>query len=150
MHYHSRRVWLGAWASTLGEGCLPSVWASSVLSWHLWWTCHPWFRMCIFIWECTHCWSLAGHTDVSPSSDNREDKSFLDNPLDLSSAFSENTEDGFVRFLSTPLFDSSDHEDANEIIDFSDCGYRDPFTPIFDHDHDSIAIDFSKPLFTMI
>ena len=83
--------------------------------------------------------------DVSPSSNNREDKLFIENPTDLSSAFSENTKDEFVCFSSTPLFDSLDHEDADEIIDFSDHGCRDPFTPIFDHDHDSIAVDFSKP-----
>lgn len=50
-----------------------------------------------------------------------------------------------VCFSSTHLFDSSDHEDADENIDFSDCGYRDPFSPIFNHDHDSTTVDFSKP-----
>ena len=33
----------------------------------------------------------------------------------------------------------------NEIIYFSDHRCHDPFTPIFDHDHVSIAVDFSKP-----
>jgi len=80
-----------------------------------------------------------------PSYDNREDKLFTENPLDFSSAFSGNTEGEFVRFSSTPLFDSSDHEDVDEIIDFSDRGCSDPFAPIFDHNHDSIAVDFSKP-----
>lgn len=56
--------------------------------------------------------------DVSPSFDNREDELFFENPLVLSSSFSGNIEDEFVRFSSTPLFDSSDHEDADEIIDF--------------------------------
>ncbi len=55
---------------------------------------------------------------VSPSSDNEEDKLFIENPLDLSSSFFRNTEDGFVCFSSTPLFDLLDHEDVDEIIDF--------------------------------
>jgi len=84
--------------------------------------------------------------DFNPSFDNREDKLFIENPLDLSSAFSRNTKDGFFCFSFTPLFDSSDHEDANEIVKFYDHSYCDPFTPIFNHDHDSIVIDFSKPL----
>ena len=44
------------------------------------------------------------------------------------------------------MFDSSDHEDADEFIDFSDHGDRDPFASIFYHNHESIAIDLSKPL----
>jgi len=36
--------------------------------------------------------------EVIPSSNNEEDKLFIENPLDLSSAFSENTEDEFVYF----------------------------------------------------
>jgi len=44
--------------------------------------------------------------DVSPSSDNGEDKLFIENPLDLSFAFFGNIEDEFIRFSSTPLFDS--------------------------------------------
>ena len=60
MFCHSWRVWVGALTSTLGEGWLPSIRAPSILSWHIWWACHPWFCMCVFIRECTHCWSLAG------------------------------------------------------------------------------------------
>jgi len=84
--------------------------------------------------------------DVIASSDNREDELFIENPLDFSSTFSKNTEDEFICFSSTPLFDLSDYEDFDEIIDFSNRSYRDLFTSIFDHDHDSIAIDFLKPL----
>ena len=43
------------------------------------------------------------------------------------------------------MFDSSDHEDVKEFIDFSNHGSRDSFTSIFDHDHDSIAVDISQP-----
>lgn len=46
---------------------------------------------------------------------------------------------------SNPLYDSSDHEDADEIIDFSDRRGHDLFTLIFDHDVDSIIVDLSKP-----
>lgn len=83
--------------------------------------------------------------NFSQSLDNREDKLFIENPLDLSSAFPKNTEDEFFHFSSTPLFDSLDHEDVDERIDFSNCGCHDPFTPIFDHNHDPITVDFSKP-----
>jgi len=69
----------------------------------------------------------------------------FENPLDFSPAFSRNIEGEFVCFSSTPLFDSSDHEDANEIIDFSDHSCRDLFTPIFDQNDDSITVDFLKP-----
>ena len=77
--------------------------------------------------------------------ENGEDKLLVENPLDPSSVFSENTEDEFVHFSSTPLFDSSDHEDAEEFIDFSDHGGHDPFSSIFYHDHESIIVDISKP-----
>jgi len=88
--------------------------------------------------------------DVGPSFDNEGDKFFIENPLDLSCAFSRSTEGEFVLFSSTTLFDSSDHEDIDEIVDFSDRGYRDPYTSIFDHDHESIAVDLSKPPSMMI
>ena len=55
------------------------------------------------------------------------------------------SEGEFVRFSSTPLFDSSDHEDANQIIDFDDHSCHALFTPVFNHDNDSITVDFSKP-----
>lgn len=84
-------------------------------------------------------------SNVGPSFNDGEDKLFIENLLDLSSVFSKNTEDEFVRFSTTRLFYSFDHEDANEIIDFSDRGDRDPFVSIFDHDHESITIDLSKP-----
>ena len=83
--------------------------------------------------------------DVSPSFDNGEDKLSVENPLDPSSVFSKNIEDEFVHFSSTPLFDTSDHEDAAEFIDFFYHGGCDPFNPIFDHDHESITVDPSKP-----
>lgn len=89
---------------------------------------------------------LQNTIDVSPSSDNVEDKVFTKNPLDFSSTFSRSVEGEFVHFSSTPLFDSSDHNDVDEIIDFSDCRCRDLFTPVFDHDDDYKVVDFSKTL----
>ena len=83
--------------------------------------------------------------DVGPSFDNEEDKLFIENPLDISSVFSENTEDEFVHFSSTPPFGSSDHEDATEMVDSFDWGSRDPFVSIFDHNHDSIIAHVSNP-----
>lgn len=66
--------------------------------------------------------------------------------LDISYVFSGNIEDEFVHFSTSPLFDSFNHEDVDEIIDFSDRGDRDPFVSIFDHDHDSIIFDLLNPL----
>ena len=60
-----------------------------------------------------------------------------------------NIEGEFVYFSSTPLFDSSNHEDTDEIIDFSDHSCHDLFAPVFDHDDDSIA-DYFSNLFMMI
>lgn len=83
--------------------------------------------------------------NVSPSFDNEEDKLLIENPLDSSSVFFKNTENEFVRFSSTPLFNSSDHKDAEELIDFSNHGIRDPFYSILDHNHEYIAVDLEKP-----
>ena len=82
--------------------------------------------------------------DVIPSSDNGDDKLFTKNPLEFSSTFSWNIEGEFVCFSSTPPFDSSDHEDVDEIIDFADHSCRDLWTPVFNHDGDSIIVNFSK------
>lgn len=70
-------------------------------------------------------------SDASPSFENSEDKLFIEDPLHPSSVFSGNTEDEFVLFSSTPLFDSSDHEDAKEFIDFSNRSGRGSFSSIF-------------------
>lgn len=83
--------------------------------------------------------------DVIQSLDRGEDKFFIENPLDLSSTFSVNVEGENSSFSSTPLFDSKDHEDVDELIEFSDHINRDLFTHIFDHDVDSIIVDLSKP-----
>jgi len=84
--------------------------------------------------------------DVTPSFDNTEGKLFIENPLDFSSTFFRNTEGEFFHFSYTPLFYSSDHEDANEFIDFVNHRCHDLFALVFDHDNDSIAVDFSNPL----
>jgi len=68
---------------------------------------------------------------VIPSFENGEDKLCIEYPLDPSSVFSRNTEDEFVFFSSTPMFDSSNHEDAKEFIDFSNLGSCDPFAYVF-------------------
>lgn len=44
------------------------------------------------------------------------------------------------------MYNSLDHEDVDEHIEFSDCGYHDLFNPSFDHDVDSLVVDISKPL----
>ena len=74
-----------------------------------------------------------------------EEKIFFLNPPNLPSFLSTNLEGEQLCFSSTPLYYSSDHEDTNEVIDFTDHSYHDLFTPISDHDDDSITVDFSKP-----
>lgn len=66
-----------------------------------------------------------GTPDVSPSSDNGDDQSFIKHLLDFSSIFSGNAkyEDSF--FSSTPLRDSSNLEDADQHLEFFDLGYCD-------------------------
>jgi len=85
--------------------------------------------------------------DVSRSFDCREDKSFFLNILDLSPLNSKSSEGEFC-FSSTPLYDSTNHEDVDVHLEFFDHGCRDIFTHSFDHDSDSLTIDLSKlPIF---
>lgn len=78
--------------------------------------------------------------DIILPSNNGEDQSFIENPLDISSSFSKNTE-GEHPFLSyTPLFDSSNHEDSDQNPEFSDLVFRDLFTSSSVHDVDSLII----------
>ena len=70
----------------------------------------------------------------------------IENPLDLSSIFSGNIEDEFIHFSSTPLCDSSNHEDADQHPEFSDLGCRDLFTTSSNHDVDSLIFNLFKPL----
>jgi len=72
-------------------------------------------------------------TEVSPSFDSGEDKFSIENPLDFSFTFSGNAKGERSFFSSTPLYNSSDHENSDELIDFYDRICRDLFTPIFDH-----------------
>ena len=83
--------------------------------------------------------------NVNPSFDSGEKKSFIENPLDFPSIFFGNAKGEHSCFSSTPLFDLSNDEDVDELIDFSYQSFHDLFTPIFDHDVDSIVVDFSKP-----
>jgi len=70
----------------------------------------------------------------------------LENPLDLSSALSRNAEGEHPSFSSTPLYDSLNHEDSNQHLEFSNLGCRDLFTSSSDHDVDSLIVNPSKPL----
>ena len=83
---------------------------------------------------------------VSPSSNNGEDQPFFENTLDLSSALSRNAEGEHPSFSSTPLCDSSNHEDVDQHPEFSDLGCHDLFTSSLDHDVDSLIVNLSKPL----
>lgn len=56
--------------------------------------------------------------DVSPSSENEEDQSFIKNPLDFSSAFYGNVEGEHSCFSSSPLCDSKNHEDVDKLPNF--------------------------------
>lgn len=83
---------------------------------------------------------------VSPSSDNREDQSFIENPLDFSSAFSGNAEGKHSCFSSTPLCDSSNHEDADKHFEFVDLDCHDLSTSSSKHNIDSTFVNLSKTL----
>lgn len=76
----------------------------------------------------------------------REDTSFSENQFNFSSAISINAEGEHPCFSSTPLHDSSDHEDVDEHVKFSNHGCHDLFTPSFNQDVDSFVVDLSKPL----
>ena len=93
---------------------------------------------------------LQNTPNVSPSFQSGEDKFFIENPLDFSSTFSKNVEGEHSCFSSTSLFDSSYHDDADEMFDFSNRSYHDSFTLVLDHYDDSIAIHFRGHLFMMI
>jgi len=82
--------------------------------------------------------------DVNPSSDNREEKSFIEDPLGFLSTFSRNTECEHSFFSSTPLCDSSNHGHADKNLEFFDLGYCDLSTSSSDHDVDSIVANPSK------
>ena len=43
------------------------------------------------------------------------------------------------------MYDSSDHEDVDKHIKFSDHGCHDLFSPSFDHDVHLFTVDISKP-----
>ena len=83
--------------------------------------------------------------DVSPSLHSREDASVFANPFSISSVFFENVDGEHFCFSSTPLYDSSDHEDTDEHIEFSDHGCCDLFSPSFDYNDDSFIVNISKP-----
>lgn len=84
--------------------------------------------------------------DSSPSSDNQEEQSFIENPLDFSSSFSRNTEGEHSFFSSTPLLYSSNHEDAGKHPKFFDLGYFDLCTSSSYHDIDSTVVNLNKKL----
>ena len=67
------------------------------------------------------------------------------NPPNISSFISINSEGEKLCFSSTPLYYSSDHEDFDVHLEFSDRGCHDIFTHSFDHGSDSSTIDLSKP-----
>lgn len=85
-------------------------------------------------------------SDVILSSQCREDTSSFKNPSNLSSALFENIEGEDLCFSSTPLPDSSNHEDADKQLEFSYIGCHDLSTYSYDHDVDLINVNMSKTL----
>ena len=76
----------------------------------------------------------------------KDDTSSSENPSNLSSVISKNTEGEHLHFSSTPLPDSSNHEDANKHLKFFDIGFHDISTSSYDHDVYSIIVNISKAL----
>jgi len=75
-----------------------------------------------------------------------DDKSSSKNASNLSSVISKNNKGERPFFSSTPLRDSSNHEDANKHCGFSDLGCRDLSTSSSNHHFYSILFNPSKPL----
>jgi len=84
--------------------------------------------------------------DVGPSFDSGEEKSFIQHPHDSSFAFSRNAEGEHYCFSSTPLCDSSNHEDVEKHPEFSDLGCHDLSTFSSNEDVDLIIVNMSKIL----
>lgn len=71
---------------------------------------------------------------------------FLPSPRNLSSYLSQNIKCEISRFPSSPLYDSSNNEDAPiHDLEFSDRGRRDLFIHSSDHDSESSIVALSKP-----
>lgn len=58
----------------------------------------------------------------------------------------ENIEGEHLFFQSTPLPNSSNHEDVDKHTDFSDLGYHYLFTSSYDHDVYSTIVNLSETL----
>jgi len=84
--------------------------------------------------------------DVSLSLHCEENTSSSEIVSHLSFIIYENAEGELPCFSSTPLHDSSNHEDADEHPEFSDRGCHDLCTSSFYHDVDSLVVNLYKPL----
>lgn len=71
---------------------------------------------------------------------------FLENHPIYHLSFLKNTKGENNCLPSSPLPDSSNHEDVDKNPKFSNVGYRDLSTSSFDHDVDSIIVNLSKTL----
>jgi len=76
----------------------------------------------------------------------REDTPSSENISNLETIISENTEGEHPCFSSTPLHDSSNHDDVDKHPKFFDLGCQDLSTSSSDHDVDSLIVNLSKPL----
>jgi len=85
-------------------------------------------------------------SDVSMSLHCGEDTSSSENLSNMSSVISKDTEGEHLFFPSTPFPNSSNHEDADKHLEFSDLSCRDLSTSSSDHDVDSIIVNLSKAL----
>lgn len=93
---------------------------------------------------------LQSTSNVVMSLHRGEDTSLFTNPLNISSIISINVDDKYYCFSSTPLYNSSNHEDVDEHIKFFYHGFHDLFSPSFDHNVDLFVVDLSKALSLMI
>ena len=103
-------------------------------------------RVLLILWIVLPCVLPQYTSDVSLSLHCREDASSSQNPSHISSVISKNTEGEHPYFSSTPLHDSSNHEDPNKHPKFYDCCCRDLCTYSFDHNVDPLIVNISKPL----
>lgn len=82
--------------------------------------------------------------DVSISLQCEEDTSSSKNMFNWSIIFLENRKGEHLCLSSTPLLDSSNHEEANEKPKFSNLGYHDLFTSSSNHTVDLTIFNLSK------
>lgn len=128
--------------SSMTSFCLHLV----TFSWDLLRFCHFCFNLWKLICRCFYFWSFIEYAGCQSVVWLQRGKILLPESTQ-SLIFHFWTLIGWIYFFSsTPLYNSSDHEDFVDHLECSDHGCCDIFTHSFGHDYDSPIADLSKPL----